>query len=39
PDFRIFQLTPHTGRFVMGFGAAYSVDPDDLTKLIHITGK
>ncbi|MGC1309955.1 MAG: pyridoxamine 5'-phosphate oxidase family protein [Phormidesmis sp.] len=34
-DFRIFQLKPHSGNFVLGFGAAYSVDPDDLAKLMH----
>ena len=35
PDFRIFQLTPHGGRFVVGVGAAYDVDPGDLDKLVH----
>lgn len=35
-DFRIFQLRPHGGRFVMGFGQAYDVDPNDLSKLIHV---
>ncbi|MEL7224428.1 MAG: pyridoxamine 5'-phosphate oxidase family protein [Cyanobacteria bacterium J06576_12] len=35
PDFRIFQLKPSTGRFVVGFGAAYDVDPGDLDKLVH----
>ena len=35
PDFRIFQLTPQSGRFVVGFGAAYDVDPNDLSRLIH----
>ncbi len=34
-DFRIFQLSPQSGRFVIGFGAAYDVDPDDLSRLIH----
>ena len=34
-DFRIFQLQPQSGRFVLGFGAAYDVDPDDLSRLIH----
>ncbi|BAZ13271.1 pyridoxamine 5'-phosphate oxidase-related FMN-binding protein [Calothrix sp. NIES-4071] len=38
PDFRIFQLTPTSGRFVVGFGAAYDVDASDLNKLIHVTG-
>jgi putative heme iron utilization protein len=37
PDFRIFQLTPHKGRFIMGFGAAYEVDPSDLTTLVDFT--
>ncbi|OKH34661.1 pyridoxamine 5-phosphate oxidase [Calothrix sp. HK-06] len=37
PDFRIFQLTPTAGRFVVGFGAAYDVDANDLNKLIHVT--
>ena len=39
PDFRIFQLTPTSGRFVVGFGAAYDVDASDLNKLIHVTGQ
>lgn len=34
-DFRIFQLSPQSGRFVIGFGAAYDVDPNDLSRLIH----
>ena len=34
-DFRIFQLQPQSGNFVVGFGAAYKVDPQDLSKLIH----
>jgi heme iron utilization protein len=37
PDFRIFQLKPSQGRFVIGFGAAYEVDPSDFSRLIHIT--
>lgn len=35
PDFRIFQLIPKSGRFVMGFGAAYDVDSNNLDKLVH----
>lgn len=35
PDFRIFQLRPSSGRFVLGFGKAYDVDPNDLDHLIH----
>jgi heme iron utilization protein len=38
PDFRIFQLAPTAGRFVVGFGAAYDVDANDLNQLIHVTG-
>lgn len=34
-DFRIFQLQPQSGNFVVGFGAAYKVNPQDLGKLIH----
>lgn len=34
PDFQIFQLTPVSGRFVVGFGAAYEVDPSNLARLI-----
>ncbi|WP_026732852.1 HugZ family pyridoxamine 5'-phosphate oxidase [Fischerella sp. PCC 9605] len=32
-DFRIFKLTPQQGRFVIGFGAAYSISGDNLNKL------
>jgi len=38
PDFRIFQLQPSSGRFVLGFGKAYDVDPNDLDRLIHKGG-
>ncbi len=34
-DFRIFQLRPCGGRFVIGFGQAYDIDPNDLNNLIH----
>ncbi|MGD1931908.1 MAG: HugZ family protein [Leptolyngbyaceae cyanobacterium] len=34
PDFQIFKLTPQAGRFVVGFGAAYEVDPANLERLI-----
>ncbi|MBD2775230.1 HugZ family protein [Iningainema tapete] len=37
PDFRIFKLTPNNGRFVIGFGAAYEVDPNNFDTLIQIT--
>ena len=39
PDFRIFKLTPSKGRFVIGFGAAYEVDPNDLSTLTHVTSE
>ncbi|NJR69302.1 MAG: HugZ family protein [Synechococcales cyanobacterium CRU_2_2] len=39
PDFRIFQLQPTSGRFVIGFGAAYAVDSNDLNQLIHLQGE
>jgi hypothetical protein len=34
PDFQIFRLCPQSGRFVLGFGAAYEVDPDDILRLL-----
>ncbi|WP_414755769.1 HugZ family protein [Anabaena sp. CCY 9910] len=37
-DFRIFQLTPKEGRFVIGFGAAYHISGDRLDTLVPITG-
>ena len=37
PDFRIFQLTPSAGRFVIGFGAAYHISSDNLNQLVQIT--
>lgn len=37
-DFRIFQLTPSEGRFVIGFGAAYHISGDNLDRLVQITG-
>jgi putative heme iron utilization protein len=33
-DFQIFCLSPQAGRFVMGFGAAYAVNPHDLSQLL-----
>ncbi|MEM9925096.1 MAG: pyridoxamine 5'-phosphate oxidase family protein [Cyanobacteria bacterium P01_D01_bin.50] len=36
-DFRIFKLTPYSGRFVIGFGAIYHISGDNLDKLIHGT--
>jgi putative heme iron utilization protein len=35
-DFQIFQLRPQGGRFVIGFGAAYMVDSEDLMKLVPV---
>ncbi len=37
-DFRIFQLTPSAGRFVLGFGSIYSIRGENLNQLIPITG-
>ena len=37
PDFRIFQLTPTRGRFVVGFGAAYQISGDNLNQITQIT--
>lgn len=37
PDFRIFQLTPQLGRFVIGFGNIYNINGDNLHQLVQIT--
>ncbi|MHC5723289.1 MAG: HugZ family pyridoxamine 5'-phosphate oxidase [Nostoc sp.] len=37
-DFRIFQLTPSEGRFVVGFGAAYHITGNNLHQLVQISG-
>ena len=34
PDFQMFRLVPQAGRFVVGFGAAYEVDPSNLSRLV-----
>jgi putative heme iron utilization protein len=34
PDFEVFELMPAGGRFVLGFGAAYEVDSNDLSRLV-----
>lgn len=39
PDFRIFQLKPTQGRFVVGFGAAFAVDATDLSQLVQVRGE
>lgn len=33
PDFQIFQLQPQGGQFVIGFGAAYHIDENNLNLL------
>lgn len=33
-DFQMFRLTPYAGRFIMGFGAAYEVDAENLSQLV-----
>lgn len=38
PDFRIFKLVPQSGRFVVGFGAAYRISSDNLDRLIQMGG-
>ncbi|OAB55669.1 pyridoxamine 5-phosphate oxidase [Leptolyngbya valderiana BDU 20041] len=38
-DFQLFVLTPVSGRFVVGFGAAYDIDPDDRDRLIPVKPK
>lgn len=37
PDFRILRLTPHSGRFVIGFGAAYNIHGSNINQLVQIT--
>jgi heme iron utilization protein len=36
-DFRVFQLTPTKGRYVIGFGAAYNINGDNLHQLVQVT--
>jgi putative heme iron utilization protein len=36
PDFILFRLTPQQGRYVMGFGKAYTLTGENLTELEHI---
>ena len=33
-DFQLVCLTPRSGRFVVGFGAAYQIQGDDLSQLV-----
>lgn len=34
PDFQVFQLVPFQGRFVLGFGSAFEVNPNDIAQII-----
>lgn len=36
PDFVLLALVPERGRLVIGFGAAFDVDPADWTNLTHV---
>lgn len=38
PDFQIYQLTPQVGRFIIGFGAAYTISGENLSQLQQIRG-
>lgn len=38
PDFRVIKLSPQSGLFVIGFGAAFQIQGKDLNTLIHMTG-
>ncbi len=38
-DFRIYQLTPESGRFILGFGQAYQIDGKSLGQLRPIRGR
>ncbi len=38
PDFRPVRLVPESGRFVIGFGAAFEVQGADLSRLVHRDG-
>ena len=37
-DFQLYQLKPQSGRFVIGFGAAYDINANDLNTLVHVKG-
>jgi hypothetical protein len=39
PDFRIYKLVPESGRFVVGFGAAYKISSENLNQLQHLRGR
>ncbi len=36
PDFSLFQVCPHSGRFVRGFGQAYDLSGEHLDELLQI---
>lgn len=38
-DFQIAGLEPQSGRFVVGFGAAYAIEGKDLSQLVQLKGK
>ena len=38
PDFRMFELIPQSGRFVIGFGSAYEISGDRLDQLKQLGG-
>ena len=38
PDFRLFELVPQSGRFVIGFGSAYEVSGEQLDQLRQLGG-
>ncbi|MGC9504475.1 HugZ family protein [Baaleninema sp.] len=38
-DFQLFRLTPTSGRFVLGFGAAYDVDSEAFDRLVPVKPK
>lgn len=39
PDFQLFQLSPTSGRFIQGFGAAYTFELFDLDTLTPVSGR
>ena len=36
PDFRMFKLTPNSGRFVKGFGKTYEITGENMDQLTHV---
>ncbi len=35
-DFHLFQVSPHSGRFIRGFAQAFQLSGDDLNEITHI---